>query len=99
MFVPTEYFRQLHKILAIEIPPRAVSSINQPMNVVLAIISPRETKNETPLNIPYYTEPSKVTPRVVDINTVMCIVGRINDRGRWAIVDHSGDMARAEFIA
>ena len=96
--MPTEYFGQLHKILVIEIPPGVVPSTNQPTTVVLAVISPRETKNETPLNIPYYTEPSKVTPRVVDINTVMCLVGRINDRGRWAIIDRSGDMARAEFV-
>jgi len=98
VFVPTEYFGQLHKILAADIPPGVIPSIDQPTTIVLAIISPRETRNETPLHIPYYTEPSKVTSRVVDVNTVMCLVGRVNDRGRWAIVDRSGNMARAEFI-
>lgn len=99
MFRGTEYFGQLKKILVTELPPGIIPSLTQPKNVVLAIIDPRETTNETSLGIPYYTEPTKpVALRAVDMNTVMCLVGRIKDRGRWAIVDRSGDMARAEFI-
>lgn len=98
MFKGTEYFGQLKKILVTELPPGIVQSITQPTKVVLAIIDPRETTNETSLAIPYYTEPTKpVAPRVVDVNTVMCLVGRVKDQGRWAIADRSGDMARAEF--
>ena len=97
VFKGTEYFGQLKKILVTEVPPGIIPSITQPRRVVLAIISPRETTNETSLGIPYYTEPTKVTPRAVDMNTLMCLVGRVMDRGRWAIVDRSGDMARAEF--
>ena len=86
-------------ILVTELPPGIIPSITQCKQVVVAIIDPRETTNETSLNIPYYTEPTKpVALRAVDMNTVMCLVGRIKDRGRWAIVDRSGDMARAEFI-
>ena len=56
-------------------------------------------RDKSHLNIPYYTEPTKpVALRAVDMNTMMCLVGRIKDRGRWAIVDRSGDMARAEFV-
>jgi hypothetical protein len=94
----TEYFGQLKKILVVELPPGIVPAITQPKEVVLTIIGPRVTKNETPLGIPYYTEPTRVTPRAVDISTVMCLVGRIEDRGWWAIVDRSGEMARAEFV-
>lgn len=97
-FVPTEYFGQLCKILVAELPARIISSITEPKTVVLAIISPREVTTETPLRIPYYTETITAAPRAVDMNTVMCLVGRIKDRGRWAIVDRSGDLARAEFI-
>jgi len=99
VFRGTEYFGQLKQILVIELPPGITPSITQPRKVVIAIIDPKETMNETSLGIPYYTEPTKpVAPRAVDINTVMCLVGRIKDRGRWAIVDRSGDMARAEFV-
>jgi len=98
MFKGTEYFGQLKTILVIELPPGIVPFITQPEMVVLAVISPRETTIETPLGIPYYTEPTKATPRAVDMNTLMCLVGRVEDRGRWAIIDRSGDMARAEFV-
>jgi hypothetical protein len=98
VFKPTEYFGQLSKILAVELPPGIIPTITQPKRIILAIISPKETTNETPLGIPYYTEHVKMTPRAIDINTVMCLVGRIKDRGRWAIIDRSGDMARADFI-
>ena len=98
MFKATEYFGQLSTILVTELPSGIIPSITQPKRVVLAIISPRKTTNESSLGIPYYAEPNKVTPRAVDMNTVMCLVGRIKDRGRWAIVDRSGDMARAEFV-
>ena len=97
-FKGTEYFGQLKKILVVGVPSGAIPAITHPGKVALAIIGPRETANETSLGIPHYTEPTKVTPRAVDINTVMCLVGRIRDRGRWAIIDRSGDMARAEFI-
>jgi len=66
--------------------------------IVLAIIGTRNTTLETPLKIPYYTEPRVATVSAVDVNTLMCLVGRIEDRGRWAIVDRSGDLARAEFV-
>ena len=34
----------------------------------------------------------------VDMATLMCLVGRIEDRGQWVIVNRSGDLARAEFV-
>ena len=98
VFKATEYFRQLKKILVTKIPPRIIPSITQPKEVVLAIIGPRKTTNETSLDIPFFTEPAKVTPIAIDMNTVMCLVGRIKDRGRRATIDRSGDAARAEFI-
>ena len=29
---------------------------------------------------------------VVDLNTVKCVIGRVKDRGEWAIVDRSDDV-------
>lgn len=98
VFKATEYFGQLKSILTIEIPPGFISSIVQPKTLVLAIIGTRDTTLETPLKIPYYTEPKSATVSAVDMATLMCLVGRIKDRGRWAVVDRSGDLARAEFV-
>lgn len=98
VFKATEYFGQLKSILAIEIPPGIISPIIQPKTLILAIIGTRDTTTETPLKIPYYTEPKSATVSTVDMATLMCLVGRIEDRGRWAIVDRSGELARAEFV-
>ena len=79
VFKGTKYFGQLKKILATKLPPRIVPSVTQPRVVVLTIISLRNTTNKTSLGIPYFTEPAKVTPIAVDMNTVMCLVSCIKD--------------------
>jgi len=35
---------------------------------------------------------------VVDVTSLQCLVGRIRDRGRWAIIDRSGQLARALYV-
>lgn len=98
VFEATEYFGQLKSILAVELPLGIAPSVVQPKTLILAIIGARDTTTETSLNIPYYTESKPATVSAVDMTTLMCLVGRVKDRGRWAIVDRSGDSARAEFI-
>jgi hypothetical protein len=44
--------------------------------------------------INYYQEMGPL--EVVDINTIQCVVGRIQDRKRWAIVDRSGFLAQLQ---
>ncbi|KAH9930109.1 uncharacterized protein B0H18DRAFT_873442 [Fomitopsis serialis] len=48
------------------------------------------------LDIHYYTTTGRY--EVVDINNIQCLVGRIHDRGQWAIVDRSGSLARAIYV-
>ena len=45
------------------------------------------------LDIQFYSAEGAV--HVIDITSVQCLVGRIHDRNRWAIVDRSGSLARA----
>jgi len=98
VFKGTEYFGQLISILVIELPPGIIPSIAQSKTHALAIISTRDTETETRLRIPYYTEPKEAKVHAVDMTTLMCLVGRVRDGRQWAIVDRSGDMARAEFV-
>jgi hypothetical protein len=98
VFKATKYFGQLISIFVVEFPPGIIPSITQSKTHVLTIVGTRDTKTETPLEIPYYTEPKAANVRAVDMTTLMCLVGRIKDQGRWAIVDRSGDLARAEFV-
>ena len=32
----------------------------------------------------------KPSPHFIDLNTIVCIVGRVYNRGRWSFVDRSG---------
>ena len=45
------------------------------------------------LDIHFYTSLGRY--EVVDIKSIQCLVGRVQDRGRWAIIDRSGALARA----
>ena len=45
------------------------------------------------LDVRFYSVEGAV--HVIDITSVQCLVGRIRDRNRWAIVDRSGSLARA----
>ena len=40
----------------------------------------------------YYYEEFGVD-EVVDLEKVQCVVGRIKDRGKWALIDQSNSMA------
>ena len=40
----------------------------------------------------YYYEELSVD-EVVDLEKVQCVVGRIKDRGKWALIDWSNSMA------
>lgn len=35
----------------------------------------------------------------VDLTCVHCVIGRIPDRGCWAIVDRSGSLAKTQLLA
>jgi len=48
------------------------------------------------LDIRYYSSEGALD--VVDITSVQCLVGRIRDRNKWAIIDRSGTLARAVYI-
>lgn len=48
------------------------------------------------LDIHYYKNHGRL--EAVDLNMVRCCVGRVSDRGRFAIVDRSGPLARAVFV-
>jgi len=95
-FEATECFGQLKSILTFDLPSGITPLITKTTTLVLAIIQSTGVSYETPLKIPYYKELGRL--EAVDMNTVMCIVGRVKDhRGRWAIVDRSGKSARADF--
>jgi len=59
--------------------------LDEPTTVILALI--REVKATLREGIYYYKEFG--IEEVVDMKTVQCVVGRVKDRGEWAIIDRS----------
>ena len=72
----------------------------KPENVCLAII--REVQLDSPsahqvLPIPTYSKTGALNP--VDINSIQCVVGCVEDRGKWGLVDRSGPLAHGVYIS
>jgi len=60
-------------------------NLGEPTTVILALI--QEVKATLREGIYYYKDFG--VEEVVDMKTVQCVVGRVKDRGEWAIVNRS----------
>jgi hypothetical protein len=60
--------------------------------LVYALIKPVKLIDPTADGIKYYKDFGSM--EFIDLNQVKCVIGRIMDRGRWAIVDRSTSSAR-----
>lgn len=63
---------------------------------ILAVITPHRKGKDAAIEIVACEKPT--TPIVVDIQSVMAVVGRIGTRGKFFLVDRMGGMVRPEFI-
>ena len=88
-------YGQLETIFSIPFPAATELGLDEPFKVVVAAIWKAKTSVKTPLHIPYYSEMGGM--EVVDISVIKCLVGRIEDRGEWAIVDRTAGLAQADF--
>jgi len=79
------FFGQLNRILLFELPSAPRLNLDKPTTVIVALI--QAVKATLRGNIYYYKEFG--VEEVVDLETVQCVVGRVKDRGEWAIVDRS----------
>ena len=88
-FEPRNFFGQLKRILVLELPSSARLNLVAPTTVILALI--QGVKATLTNGVYHYKIPGM--DEVVDLTTVQCVVGRIQDRGEWAIIDRSDEMA------
>ena len=86
-----DFFGQILHFLVVNIPPSPEHSIEAESLIYAAI---HEVKISEPAmdhcRINYYQDLRPTT--LVDLNQVKCVVGRIRDRGKWAIIDRSGSL-------
>ena len=95
------FYGQLQHIYVIQFPTACQNlGLDQPTGIVLASIRTCILDSPVPqlecLDIKYYSMEGAV--HVVDITSLQCLVGRIRDRNRWAIIDRSGSLARAFYV-
>jgi hypothetical protein len=73
---------------------------HNPISVILAVIRTCVIDNTDPqllgLDIRFTSNEGALD--VVDITNLQCLVGRIRDRDKWAIIDRSGNLARALYV-
>jgi hypothetical protein len=82
------FFGQLRRSLLLELPSAPRLNLDEPTTVILALI--REVKATLRDGIYYYKEFG--VEEVVDMKTVQCAIGRVQDRAEWAVVDRSDIM-------
>ncbi|KAI0039304.1 hypothetical protein FA95DRAFT_1585314 [Auriscalpium vulgare] len=96
--VPADFFGQLRHIFVIPIP--AAQELGTAAAGVISLAVIRQVKAKvrrdggTP-SIPMFTQIGPLD--VVDLQTVQCVVGRVQDRQEWALIDRSGSLARPLF--
>ncbi|KZT72992.1 hypothetical protein DAEQUDRAFT_743254 [Daedalea quercina L-15889] len=92
------FYGELQDIFVLKMPASQTLKLTEPEHLVLAGIRTCTLDNRSApggLDIHYYTNTGRY--EVIDMKNIQCLVGRIFDRGQWAIVDRSGGLARAMY--
>jgi hypothetical protein len=95
-FVLQTFYRQLQHLFTIHFN-MACSDLDMdgPTTIILAAIRTcvLDDNEFNGLDIHHYSREGSL--HFLDIKGVQCLVGRVRDGNRWAIVDRSGSLARA----
>jgi hypothetical protein len=84
------YFGELQQIFSIKLPKSSQLNLNEPQTLFLAAVK----ECNASFNQGGFWEFSAAGRLVViDLGTIQCAVGRVKDRGKWIIIDRSGDLA------
>ncbi|KIJ64977.1 hypothetical protein HYDPIDRAFT_89555 [Hydnomerulius pinastri MD-312] len=97
-YVMKTFYGRLNHILVVTLPPSERLGTTDPAVHFLAAIETCEIeRTREDLDIHYYTKLGALD--MVDITCVQCLVGRVRVGGQWALIDRSGDLARAIYAA
>ncbi|KZV76002.1 hypothetical protein PENSPDRAFT_570438 [Peniophora sp. CONT] len=98
IFEKETFFGRVQHLLCVRVPSDPAAGVLEPETILLAGITPCDISNKHDvLDIHVYKDESP-TEELVDLNCVMCLVGRMRYRKRhWAIIDRSGTLARAVY--
>jgi len=96
VFDRQNFYGQLLRIFVLTLPTNDILRTNKETTLCLAAIRSVKPDSQNMLGMQYYKQDGPI--EVVDLNCIQCVVGRIQDRGKWAIIDRSGAFAQAEVI-
>ena len=95
-FAPEQFYGQLKDILVIEFPTSRALGVEEETTFILAAVEKCDVYAVNKLGMPVYEKMAAV--EVIDITTVQCLVGRIQEGRRWTIIDRSGAITRSFYI-
>ena len=87
------FFGELQRIVKIDVPATPQLNLKEPRTLFFAII---KQCNATQSREGFWEYTALGGLEAVDLGLVQCVVGRVFDRGKWVIVDRSGDRAHAD---
>jgi len=89
------YFGELQRIVKINLPATSQLNLKEPQVLFFAIVKQcNATQKEG-----FWEYTTLGGLEAVDLGLIQCVVGRIFDRGKWVIIDRSGDRAHADIEA
>lgn len=94
------FYGQLLHIVVIHMPSDVLSGTHNNETLFLADIHSVKIECKNNLDMHYYSQMGQ--REVVDMSCVQCLVGRVKvttqTGSRWAIIDRSGELARALYV-
>ncbi|EJD42284.1 hypothetical protein AURDEDRAFT_19040, partial [Auricularia subglabra TFB-10046 SS5] len=91
-FAPVAFFGQLLRIFVLELP--ALPQYEQPRAQTLLLAEIQQCHDTTEPNnagVRYFDGKYKPV-EVIDLGCIECLVGQMQDRGKWAIIDRSNEL-------
>ena len=91
------FYGQLQHLFVILLPPDTALHFTKPtIHILASIRTCKIERGNEDLDIHYYSKLGGLD--VLDITCVQCAMGRIPCKNGWAIIDRSGDLARAFYV-
>lgn len=95
-WIPKVFYGRLEEILVCKLPKDSIWGYMSGKTRLLSVITPCSTEGkDATQELTSYTR--MTTPIVTDLQTIIAVVGRIETRGEWMIIDRSAGLLHPEF--
>jgi hypothetical protein len=96
-FVKRSFYGQLRHVFALELKPGFPGNDTaKSAFLLLALVQEAPVQVDSAFETPVYHYDKLGGHEIIDASTIMCVVGRVHDRGQWYIIDRSGSLAHID---